>query len=195
MKKKTNKIELEDLKGSEGTEGTEGTEGVKGTQGNGEELEELRKKAAEYEAGWKRALADYENLKRDMSSQAAESRNRIKADFAHALLPVMDNFQQAVRSAPASEEIAEVVSPPGDPTSPGVTSAKAWLQGVLYIQKQFEGVLTDLGLEKIDSTGAFDPYLHEAVGEGEEQTEVRGGWKIGDHVIRPAHVILKRNST
>jgi len=131
------------------------------------------KRYTEYEAGWKRALADYENLKRDMATQALASRERIKIDFVEQLLPVVDNFHQAVSHAPETED----------------AKLQNWLQGVLYIEKQFEDVLTVFGLERISVGDTFDPNLHEAVGEGEEMKEVQPGWKIGDRVIRPAKVI------
>lgn len=135
---------------------------------------ETKTKEQEYLDGWKRALADYENLQRDMSSRLDDAKNRMKSDFAHDLLPVMDNFAQAVNHAPKLED-----------------THKPWLDGVLYIQKQFEDVLKGLGLEKIEVT-EFDPNLHEAVGEGEELKEVQSGWKIGERVIRPAQVITKK---
>ena len=141
-----------------------------------EEEKDPQVQSDEYKAGWQRALADYENLKRDMADQLTQSRNRIRADFAHDLLPVMDNFAQAVEHAPELPE------------------HKAWLDGVLYIQKQFEDVMSSLGLEKIDAAGEIDPHLHETVGEGDEQKEVRTGWMIGDHVIRPAQVVIKKET-
>lgn len=147
------------------------------------ELEELTAKCAEYLEGWKRAKADYENLQRDIAKTTSESRARIKADFAHSLLPVMDNFAQAVAHAP--NEL------PAD--------AQNWLQGVTFIQKQFEDVLTGLGLEQIQTKDQpFDPNLHEAVETRSEAgavdqiilEEVAAGWKINDSIIRPAKVII-----
>lgn len=130
---------------------------------------------AEYKTGWKRALADYENLQKENSARLDESRKRIKADFAHDLLPVMDNFHQAIKFAPEMEK-----------------NNQSWMDGVTFIEKQFEEVLKGLGLERIDASIEFDPNLHEAVGEGDEQEEVNSGWKIGDTVIRPAQMIIKK---
>lgn len=138
----------------------------------------------EYKNGWQRALADYENLKRDMARMAAESRNRIKSDFASQLLPVMDNFDQAVAHAP---ELAD----------PKLTS---WLQGVTFIKQQFAQVLTDMGLERIGAEGAFDPHMHDAVEERAAEGVAAGtilqvisdGWKMGEVVIRPAKVIVSK---
>lgn len=143
----------------------------------------LEEQCAQYELGWKRALADYENLKRSMEEQLGSSRRRIKADFARSMLPVMDNFAQAVKHAPEADgEIGN------------------WLQGVLYIDKQFTEAFNELGLEKIETMGvAFDPHLHEAAGEregpaGEILEEVTSGWKMGDDVLRPARVIVGKEN-
>lgn len=138
---------------------------------------EKESKEQEYLDGWKRALADYENLQRDMGKRLDESRDRIKESFVYDLLPVMDNFEQAVNHAP---ELGE--------------EHQSWMQGVLFIKKQFEDVVKNLGLEKISVEGEFDPNLHESVGEGDKFKEVRSGWKIGDKVIRPAQVITKKDN-
>lgn len=137
----------------------------------------------EYLAGWKRALADYENLKRDMNADLEESRKRIKTSFAHNLLPVADNFHQAVNHAPELED----------------KNAQNWLQGVIFIEKQLEEVMQSLGLEKITTIGeTFDPNLHESAGARSEKgkkdqeilEEVQAGWKLGESIIRPAKVII-----
>jgi molecular chaperone GrpE len=137
-------------------------------------LKPLCESCDEAKAGWQRALADYENLKRDMNDQLSESRDRIKAGFAHDLLPVMDNFDQAVNHAP------------------DLPDHKAWLDGVMFIQKQFEELLKNMGLEKIEVGEEFDPNLHESVGEGKDFKEVASGWKMGDLVIRPAKTITRK---
>lgn len=136
---------------------------------------DLQAKCDEYLNGWKRALADYENLKREIGSEKERERNRIKESLAHDLLPVIDNFEQAVAHAPELEG-----------------SNKSWLDGVMFIKKQMEDVMASLGIEKIAVGSEFDPNLMEAVGEGEEMKEVSPGWKMGEKVIRPAKVIIKK---
>ena len=140
-------------------------------------------KCSEYKAGWQRALADYENLKRDMAKMASEGRNRIKADLAEQLLPVMDNFDQAVNHAPQLDD----------------AKLNNWLQGVTFIKQQFAQVFTDMGLEEIAASGQFDPHLHDVVEEKESDKDageilevVSAGWKIGEMVIRPAKVIVSK---
>lgn len=132
-------------------------------------------KSEEYLNGWKRALADYENLKKEIGSEKEKDRNRIKESLVYDLLPVIDNFEQAVAHAPNLDG-----------------AQKSWLDGVLFIKKQFEDVMQGLGLEKISVGDVFDPNLHEAVGEAEEMKEVSSGWMLNGKVIRPAKVIIKK---
>lgn len=168
------------------------TKGIKGSRDQGiEDVEDVRaihelpvleKKCIEFESGWKRALADYENLQKDMNSQLAKSRDRIKIDFVEQLIPVLDNFSQAVSFAPKTKD----------------KEISNWLQGVVFIQKQFETVLSEMGVESIEATGKFNPALHEAVSsktetdkEDQEILEIISpGWKLGATVIRPVKVII-----
>lgn len=149
---------------------------------------DLEAKCAEFEQGWKRALADYENLRRDMAERSSEARRDIQKAFAESLLPIVDNFGQAVRFAPKPEDLPEEAQKQIGP----------WLQGVLYIEKQFAEALASLGVEKIEATGAFDPHLHEAAesrteegkADGEILELIQEGWRLGDKVLRPAKVIV-----
>lgn len=143
----------------------------------------LEQKCDEYLAGWKRALADYENLQQDVARQIATGKNRIRQSLAEDLLPVMDNFEQAINHAPD----------PGDQKA-----VENWLAGVAFIKKQFEEVFQNMGLELIRGSGQFNPELHESTGTQTDEskpdqeilTEINPGWKIGETVIRPAKVII-----
>ncbi len=153
-------------------------------------IDELKAKNEEYLAGWKRALADYENLKNDLSAAKVDQRRALSISLAHALLPVIDNFQVATNHAPDSEDLNKDV--------------QNWLQGVLFIAKQFDEAMASIGLERIKTVGeAFDPAQHESAGEREDQElpdqhvieEVQTGWKAGDQIIRPAKVIINSQKT
>lgn len=151
----------------------------------GKEQSDLENTCQEYLAGWKRALADYENLKQTTDQQLTEGRSRIRTSLAHDLLPVMDNFQQAMNHVPTQDTDQKTFN--------------NWLQGVVFIAKQFEDVMQSMGIEPVKTIGEiFDPNLHEASGtlsdseknEQEILEEVTKGWKIGETVIRPARVII-----
>ena len=137
----------------------------------------------EYLTGLKRALADYDNLKKDLSRERAQMHVHAVERSVLAILPVLDNFDAAFKFAPT-----EV-----DPKT------KQWLQGVLHVRTQLEDALKELGLDPFGEVGeAFDPLRHEAGAERSEEGKppntvlevVRRGWRLGDRVIRPAKVII-----
>lgn len=143
---------------------------------------DLEAQCDEYLAGWKRALADYENLQKQNAQARSEDRRRITTILAHELLPVVDNFDQAMKHAPKNLD-------------------KNWFAGVQHIARQFAEALATLGITQIDAVGnVFDPHLHES-GESrwEEEKpehavleEIIKGWKLGDTVIRPSKVIVNQ---
>lgn len=145
--------------------------------------DDLQAKCDEYLAGWKRALADYENLQKQNAQLRADDRRRLRIQLAEELLPVVDNFAQAMKFAPQA-------IPP---------ELATWFAGVQHIDRQFTEVLKTLDIEPIIAVGtAFDPHLHESGGsrhdparpEHEVLEELSRGWKCGDVVLRPAKVIV-----
>ena len=57
-------------------------------------------------------------------------------------------------------------------------------------------MLATEGLEEIETDGAFDPHVHEALlaqpSDAEEGTVIevlQKGYRLGDHVLRPARVV------
>lgn len=177
--------------------GTQANDSPPFMEGSGEALQA---KCDEYLAGWKRALADYENLQKQNAQMREEDRRRVRVHVAQELLPVVDNFDQAMKFAPSD-------LPP---------SAQAWMAGVQHIARQFADVLAGLGITPIASVGhAFDPNLHESGGSRWEDDkpehvvleEVIKGWKMaspvgradgpssrGDLVLRPSKVIVNQQS-
>jgi len=140
--------------------------------------EEAEAKAEEYLAGWKRAIADYQNREKDLAREkqeiAAYARENAVLDF----LPVLDNLRQAFTHVPDDQR--EV----------------GWVKGVEYIVKQFEDTLAKNGFKRFVSLGAkFNPARHEAVGEadGEAETivsEISPGYTVNERVVVPARVVV-----
>ncbi len=157
-------------------------------------IDELDAKCAEYLSGWKRALADYENLQKNMSTAKDDDKRRVRSNLAHELLPVIDNFGHALKFIPDTKDCSDDFKKRFD----------VWLQGITYIEKQFADALSELGVEPIASVGTmFDPNLHESGGsksdpskkEHEVLEELVKGWKIGDVVLRPAQVMVNELSS
>ena len=147
-------------------------------------LEELQAKADEYLAGWKRAQADYQNLQREHEQQFARIGELSLAGFVERLLPVIDHFELAINHIPKESEKQD------------------WVQGFQHIKKQFDAILSELGVARIETIGKqFDPKVHEAVSqkesdkkENEVLEEAQTGYRINDTVIRPSRVIVSKGN-
>ncbi len=140
--------------------------------------EELEQKIAELTEALQRERADVINVRRRHDEQISGLRNNVKASVVHDLLPVVDNFERALKHVP--KDLAD----------------NDYVKGVQGIVKQFEKTLEDIGVARIKTVGeVFDPSLHEAVSmeEGKGGTEVvseelQAGYQLGDEVIRHAMV-------
>lgn len=156
-------------------------------------IQVLEEECRQYKEGWQRALADYENLKQDLGKERALARQRAREDLAQELLPVIDNFDQAVHHIPSLENCGDEMRKKLEP----------WIAGITYIEKQFTAALASLDVEMIEAEGLFDPHVHDAAGERREEGKPEGavlevlqkGWRLGDRVIRPAKVIINSSET
>lgn len=151
----------------------------------------LAQQCEDYLAGWKRALADYDNLKKDLSREKEEIRGYVKEQVASQLIPILDSFDAVNRHTPALNVTEE-----------DAIKFQNWLSGVRQTQAQLETIMKHLGLETIITSGTFDPALHEAIGQRSEDGKedgvilevVQQGWKLADKVIRPSKVIINTYS-
>jgi len=131
-----------------------------------------------------RRQADFENYRKRVERERADTYERAVAEIAAKLLPVLDNLKRAL------DVEANVESTESD-------EFRHFLSGVDLIFKQLAGVLDALGVKPITAVGArFDPHIHEAVvseatDEYEPDTvmqEIIRGYRLGDKLIRPALV-------
>lgn len=128
-----------------------------------------------------RERADATNIRRRHDEQIAKLKTTVKASVVADLLPVIDNFERALKHVP--EDLAE----------------NDYVKGVQGVVKQFEKTLTDIGVTRIQTVGEeFNPHLHEAVsmedGEGSKEIvseELQSGYQLGEEVIRHAMVRVK----
>ncbi|KKR49108.1 MAG: Protein GrpE [Candidatus Magasanikbacteria bacterium GW2011_GWC2_40_17] len=149
---------------------------------SGKTIEEM---AGEHFNNWKRALADYDNLKKEVAREKTEMGQFAKGLAAMSFLEVYDNFKKALQHQPKLEEKEADV--------------KNWVLGLSFIKKQFAETLKELGIEEIKTVGEkFDPKLHEAIGEEEgEKTgvivkEIEGGYTAGGKILKAAKVIVSK---
>jgi molecular chaperone GrpE len=128
-----------------------------------------------------RERADAMNLRRRHEADIAGMKTHIKAGVVRDLLPVIDNFERALKHVP--EELQN----------------NDYVKGVQGVVKQFEKTLADIGVQRIPTVGhPFDPRFHEAIamedGDGSVEVvseELQSGYKIGDDVIRHAMVKVR----
>jgi len=146
-----------------------------------EELQVLQQQIAELTEALQRERADVINVRRRHDEQVAGLKDMVKADVVRDLLPVVDNFERALKHVPKELE------------------ANEYIKGVQAVVKQFEKTLSDLGVQRIKTIGEpFDPKYHEAVSmdEGDGTVEVvseelQSGYTLGDEVIRHAMVRVR----
>lgn len=148
---------------------------------NDQEIVALQQQVGELTEALQRERADATNIRRRHDEQITNLRTVVKANVVRDLLPVIDNFERALKHVPA--DLAD----------------NDFVKGVQGIVKQFEKTLGDVGVERIKTVGeVFDPRYHEAIAmeEGEGTTEVvsdelQAGYRLGDEVIRHAMVRVK----
>lgn len=142
---------------------------------------DLEDKIAELTEALQRERADIINVRRRHDEQVASLKTIVKASVVRDLLPVVDNFERALKHVPKELEGNE------------------YIKGVQGVVKQFEKTLEEVGVTRIKTVGeVFDPVLHEAVSmeDGDGTTEVvseelQAGYKLGDEIIRHAMVRVK----
>jgi molecular chaperone GrpE len=135
-----------------------------------------------------RRQADFENYRKRVERERAETATRATGDLVSRLLPVIDNLSRAL-AAEASVAAGES------------EEFRHFVHGVELIEKQLTGVLNSLGVESVPTVGEkFDPHVHEAVitvetDEVEPDTiieEMRKGYRIGGKLLRPAMVKVSK---
>jgi molecular chaperone GrpE len=151
--------------------------------GESGELAELRTRVAELDDRWRRALADFDNLRKRVSRESAQQREEERARVAAQWLPVLDNLELALQHA--GSDSASIVT------------------GVQAVLDQALGVLANLGYpRRADENEQFDPARHEAVAAVPDATAapgtilqvVRPGYGSDDHPLRPAAVVVAKGA-
>jgi molecular chaperone GrpE len=125
-----------------------------------------------------RATAEFDNYRKRTDRERRESSERVTAGVLEDVLPILDDFERALRAEPGA-------------------SADAYRAGLEIIHKQFQDVLARRGVVAIPTVGEdFDPHVHQAVAydespghrDGEVVEEMRRGYKLGERLLRPAMV-------
>ncbi|HEY2796682.1 MAG TPA: nucleotide exchange factor GrpE [Thermoanaerobaculia bacterium] len=143
-----------------------------------EKLRSAQKDLAELKDRHLRKLAEFENYKKRSERERQEYFKIALAGFANDFLPILDNFQRALEHARPEDLVSD------------------FGQGVVIINRQLHELWKPYGLTPIDTSGPFDPNLHEAVAKEETDrvppntilAELQRGYFLNDRLIRPAMV-------
>lgn len=148
----------------------------------GQELEDAKKQIEEQKDKYLRLSAEFDNYrKRTMKEKAEIIKNGAEKTIS-AILPILDDFERALKNIAPSEE------------------TKAIYEGVDLIYSKFLKTLSQQGLEKIETEEKeFDTDYHEAIAmvpapeedkKGKILDCVQPGYKLNDKVIRHAKVVV-----
>jgi molecular chaperone GrpE len=123
-----------------------------------------------------RALADFDNYRKRVERERAETSRGAQAETLRAFLSVVDNLDRALGAGGSGNDLRA---------------------GVQMILKQSEDVLRRFGVEPVPALGQpFDPALHEAVVRFEDpevdvpmvSEEFQRGYRYHGRLLRPAMV-------
>lgn len=148
-----------------------------------ERIAQLEKQLADQKDKNLRLFADFENLRKRTAREKIEMFSTANQELMTALLPVVDDFERAVKNLKELEAKEEV------------------LEGVELIQSKFTKTLELKGLKAMeDSIGKeFDVDVMEAITKipapnpemgGKVIDEIERGYKLGDKILRYSKVVV-----
>ncbi len=140
------------------------------------ERDRLANEKAEIHDQLLRRSAEFENFRRRSERERAELIEYAAMDAVKAILPILDDFDRALKME---------------------TTEKEYAKGMELIHQRLTDQLKKLGLEPISAVGEkFDPNLHHAIemvqsAGKEDQTvlgEFQAGYKFRGRLLRPSMV-------
>ena len=145
-------------------------------------LAEAQQMVEEQKDKYLRLSAEFDNYRKRTLKEKAELIKNGGEKTLTAILPVLDDFERALKNMESSEE------------------TKAMKEGVELIFSKFQKILGQEGLQKIETEGqAFDTDFHEAIAlipapsedlKGKILDCVQTGYMLNEKVIRHAKVAV-----
>jgi molecular chaperone GrpE len=140
------------------------------------------KERDDYLDALQRLKAELDNYRKRVAHERAALAAHASERLLRELVPVLDDLERALEFAAAHEE--------------------AQLEdGVRLVHRALAAALAKEGLAEITTEGKFDPHTQEALlsqpSEAEEGTVIQvlqKGYVLGDHVLRPARVVISAGS-
>jgi len=149
---------------------------------NTEALEALLLKYDELNDKYLRLFSEFDNFRKRTLKEKIELSKTASEEVITALLPVVDDFDRAIQSLPADENL------------------KSQFEGISLIQSKLHRTLEQKGLAPIEAKGLdFDTDFHEALTNipapdpslvGKVIDVVQNGYTLNGKVIRFAKVVI-----
>ncbi len=146
--------------------------------------DEFEKKYKEMNDKYLRLTAEYDNYRKRSLKEKMELIKSASKDVLVKILPVMDDFERALKSIEGCSKDEE----------------NAVLEGLELIYNRFKDFLAQQGVKEIEATGKkFDTDLHEAVTKIPAPTEelkgkvvdvIEKGYTLNEKVIRFAKIVI-----
>lgn len=152
-------------------------ESASGSAAGANELSETRDRLL-------RLAAEFDNYRKRVERERAESWTRAQAQLAERLLDPLDDLQRLTSADPAS------------------LSTESVIEGMSMVERKLFRALESAGLEPLEAEGErFDPSIHEALGtvstEDQESDDsvadvFQRGYRFKGTLLRPARVRVHR---
>ena len=143
-----------------------------------EALAEALRERDEYLDALQRLKAEFDNYRKRVAREHEQLAVRASERLVKQLLPMLDDLERAVEAA----------------VEHGETKVA---DGVRLVQRSLGDLLVREGLTEVEAEGAFDPHTQEALltqpsdaPDGHVIQVLQKGYRLGDHVLRPARVIV-----
>ena len=147
------------------------------------ELEKAQQELAESKDKYLRLYSEFENYRRRTSKEKLELIDTAAENVMTALLPIVDDFERAIKSFEEAD-----------------ASVESMQEGMDLIYQKFKNTLVQKGLKNMDTKAGseFDPDFHEAITQipvedkklkGKIVDVIEKGYLLKDKVIRYAKVV------
>ncbi|QIL40984.1 nucleotide exchange factor GrpE [Pedobacter sp. HDW13] len=167
------------------TENVENTDAAANVTEQAPELtaeEKLQAEVQQLNDKYLRLYAEFDNYKRRTQKERIELLQTAGKDVIVSLLPVLDDFDRALKAMESASEVAPVK------------------EGVLLVSTKLKNTLAQKGLKDVESISQpFNTDFHEAITnipapteelKGKVIDEVEKGYTLNDNVIRFAKVVV-----
>ena len=152
-------------------------------------VKELQAKHDEMKDSMMRALADADNTRKRAAKEVEEANRYGVSTIAKDLIPILENLQRALDSAPVTES----------------EDVKHFIEGINLTKKELLNIFERRGIKRIEpKTGEkFDHNFHQAVAQVEDHKVQAGGiiqvvqcgYTIHDRLLRPAMVSVSKGGS